>query len=239
MNRTNIQTAREVKQKAIALGCDLCGIASIDRFRGLPEGTNPIEILPEAKSVIVVAKKYLKSTTRANSTIPYTIIRNTLSRVLDDITIQLSYLIEEEGFLAIPTGAIEPCNFNEDLEKTVGLISLKYAAQQAGLGSIGKNTLLITPRHGNMVWLGAIVTSLELSPDAVISTAACGENCRICIDNCPVQALDGSAFMDQKKCWNYAFGKEGDGEWRIKCNRCRILCPHSTGVRVKEALANT
>jgi len=238
MNRTNRLTSEEVKQKAIALGCDLCGIASIDRFIGLPEGTNPMELLPEARTVIVVAKKFLMSTTSAKSTIPYTIIRNSLSRALDDITIQLSYLIEEGGFLAIPTGAIEPCNYNKELKKTVGLISLKYAARQAGLGTIGKNTLLITPEYGNMIWLGAIITSLELSPDTVMDRSACGENCRLCIDACPVQAIDGSEFIDQKKCWNFAFGKEGDGEWRIKCNKCRTICPHAKGIEAKKELAN-
>jgi epoxyqueuosine reductase len=53
--------------------------------------------------------------------------------------------------------------------KKTGLISLKYAAYQAGLGIIGENTPLITPKYGNMVWLGAISTSAEFEPDPIMS----------------------------------------------------------------------
>ena len=112
-------------------------------------------------------------------------------------TIGLSYFLEDNNYLAIPTGAIEPCNYNADLQKTVGLISLKYAAYQAGLGIIGKNTLLITPKYGNMVWLGAILTSAEFKSDPIMSKNLCKDSCTLCISNCPVQALYGNEFMDQ------------------------------------------
>jgi len=108
-------------------------------------------------------------------------------------TIGLSYFLEDNNYLAIPTGAIEPCNYNADLQKTVGLISLKYAAYQAGLGIIGKNTL-------------------EFESDPIMSKNPCKDSCTLCISNCPVQALRGSEFMDQQKCWNYAFGEENGGE---------------------------
>jgi len=103
-------TRREIKEVAKSLGCDLCGIASIDRFENIPPLLHPKSIFPEANSVIVMAKKFLYSTLELNSTIPYTIIRNQLSREIDDITIRLSYIIEEHDGHAIPTGAIEPCN---------------------------------------------------------------------------------------------------------------------------------
>lgn len=214
-----------IKDKASSLGADLCGIASIDRFDGMPPMTNPAAILPGCKSVIVVAKRYLQSTILSASTIPYTIIRNYLSSALDRITIELSYFIESEASQAVPTGAIEPCNWNPELSKTVGLISLKNAGVKAGLGTIGKNTLLITEKYGNMVWLGGVLTTLELTPDPVIEANLCKPECNRCLAQCPTGAIDGSNFMDQAKCWNYAFGEENGGEWRIKCNTCRTVCP--------------
>lgn len=223
--------SRIIKDKAFSLGCDLCGIASINRFNNLPDSTNPLHILKNAKSVVVIAKKFLNSTLDSTSTIPYTIVRNYLSREIDEITIQLSYFFEENNYHALPTGAIEPCNYNKDLSKTVGLISLKYAAFKAGLGIIGKNTLLITPEYGNMVWLGAIITSAELESDPIQEKSPCKDNCRICIDNCPTGAIDGSQFMDQQKCWNFAFGAEEGGEWRIKCFKCRETCPYAKGYK--------
>lgn len=227
------KTSDALRMKARELGCDLCGFAPIGRFEDLPPQTNPRSLLPGARSVIVVAKKFLASTGSATSTIPYTILRNILSGRIDDITVDLSYYLEDRGYAAVPTGAIEPCNYSSELGKTVGLISLKNAARQAGLGVIGKNTLLLTPSCGNMVWLGAVVSSIELEYDAVQTYNPCTAGCRICIDNCPVHAIDGSPFMDQGKCWEYAFGTEGGGEWRIKCNRCRLGCPFTAGYEVE------
>jgi len=224
-------STKQIKEKAYSLGFELCGIASIERFSNIHPLSHPSSILTECKSVIVVARRFLSSTLNATSTIPYTIIRNLLSSSIDIQTIELSYFLEDNNYLAIPTGAIEPCNYNSYLQKTVGLISLKYAANQAGLGIIGKNTLLITPKYGNMVWLGAILTSAEFEPDPIISENPCKDTCTLCISNCPVQALDGSEFMDQQKCWNYAFGEENGGEWRIKYFKCRSICPYSKGFK--------
>jgi epoxyqueuosine reductase QueG len=223
-----------LKEKAFACGSTLCGVASIDRFTGLPEMTSPQHILPGARSVIVIALKFLQSTVRSTSTVPYTIIRNNLSRKVDEISVALAQFLEDNGYQALPTGAIDPCNYEPSLGKKVGLISLKNAACQAGLGVIGKNTLLITPEYGNMVWLGAVISDIELLPDPLVTESPCNEKCRICIENCPVGALDGSLLMDQKKCWNFAFGEEGGGEWRIKCHRCRTKCPYSTGYALQK-----
>jgi len=221
--------AERIKVQARGLGCDLCGIASIDRFRDMPDISNPAKILPGAASVIVVAFRFLASSARAGSTVPYTIVRNSLSRKVDEATIGLSFFLEDLGYLALPTGAIEPCNYDGKLGKTMGLISLKNAARQAGLGTVGTNTLLVTPQFGNMVWLGAVITSAAPAADQPISDNPCPPGCRICLDNCPAKALDGGLFMDQSRCWSFAFGSVDGGEWRIRCNRCRIICPLAFG----------
>src|SRR3990172_1671269 len=214
-------SSQAIKKQALSFGADLCGIASIDRFSTLPDISNPANILPHSNSVIVIAKHFLDSTIESTSSIPYTIIRNYLSREIDQITISLSYFIEKSGYSAIPTGAIEPCNWNPEIFKNMGLISLKNAAVQAGLGIVGKNTLLITPKYGNMVWLGAVISTIKLEPDAILKDKICKDSCSLCITNCPVEAINGDIFMDQIRCWNYAFGKENGGEWRIKCFKCR------------------
>jgi Uncharacterized Fe-S protein len=218
-----------VKELAAELGFDLCGIAPIDRFSGLPELADPARILPGCRSVIALARRFPTSVLAEASAVPYTIVRNVLSREVDEAGVALARRLEEGGAIAIATGALEPCNYDETLDKTLGLVSLKNAARQAGLGVIGKNTLLITPRYGNMVWLGAILTDSELEPDPLLQGRECPAGCRACIEACPVGALDGSEFMDQGKCWAYAFGAEGRGEWRIKCHACRSACPRCRG----------
>jgi epoxyqueuosine reductase QueG len=228
-------SSQSVKETTGKMGFDLCGIAAAERFQNASEQRNPAEILPGCRSVIVVAKRFLTGSFISRSTIPYTILRNLLSQHIDLKTIELSYFLEENGFPSVPTGAIEPCNYDNILSKTMGLVSLKDAAYRAGLGVTGKNTLLITPEYGNRIWLGAVLTTADLKPDPVMSYNPCGESCTLCIDNCPVDALDGREFMDQTRCWDYAFGEpEEGGEWRIKCFKCRSICPYSEGFKIKK-----
>ena len=218
-----------VKELAANLGADLCGIASIDRFQDAPKGFHPCDVLSVCQSVIVLASRFLTSTLSATSTVPYTIVRNELSGRMDRLSLELSYLLESRGAIAVPTGAIGPCNWDAETKKSRGIISLKHAAALAGLGTIGKNTLLINERYGNMIWLSAILVSLELEPDPLATYEGCIPDCTLCLSSCPVKALDGVS-MDQQSCWNYAFGTENGGEWRIKCYTCRQVCPHCLGI---------
>jgi epoxyqueuosine reductase len=222
-------TASHVKEIAQGLGADLCGIASVDRFSGAPAGAHPRDTLPECRSVIVVAKRFLNGTTRCDSTIPYTIVRNLLSGIMDRLTFDLSYELERLGFTGVPTGAIGPTNADPLTGRFMGLISLKHAAELAGLGRIGKNTLLVNDRFGNMIWLGAVITDAPLEPDPLAVYEACHEGCEACINACPVKAL-GDSKMNQIACWQHAFGAHLGGEWRIKCHQCRTVCPNSRGL---------
>jgi epoxyqueuosine reductase len=80
-----------------------------------------------------------------------------------------------------------------------------------------------------MLWLSAVLTSAKLEPDFIAKYEGCIPSCRICLESCPVQALDGVS-MNQKACWDYAFGTLNGGEWRIKCFTCRRVCPNRFGI---------
>lgn len=218
-----------VKETAKELGLDLCGIAPVGRFEGAPEGFHPCDVLPECRSVIVLAKRFLNSTLKAKTTIPYTDIRNSLSRGMDDLAIRFSYILEDRGAVAVPVNSIGPCDFDLKTMRIRGIVSLKHAAVMAGLGKIGKNTLLINERYGNMIWLSAVLVSEMLEPDPMADYQVCPPDCNDCVDVCPVKAL-GNESMKQKECWEYAFGKHNGGEWRIKCNECRKICPNCLGI---------
>ncbi len=217
--------SENVKITARKLGADLCGIASVESFVNAPEGFHPRDVLPECKSIIVIARRFLKSTLYASSTIPYTDVRNFLTREMDNLAINLSYNLESKDNRVIPINAIGPTEWDSKTQKKRGIISLKHSAELAGLGKIGKNTLLVNDKYGNMIWLSAVITSDELKPDPVASYDPCRSDCNICLKSCPVKALDG-VTIDQKKCWEYAFGTYNGGGWRIKCFLCRKLCPN-------------
>lgn len=221
-------TAKEVKNVILELGSDLCGIAGVDRFVDAPQGFHPRDVLPSASSVIVFAKKFLSSTLQSPSTIPYTIVRNQLSAEMDRLSITICTLLENKGIVALPTGAIGPSEFDSKTGRHRNIISAKHSAELAGLGRIGRNTLLITPEYGNMIWLCAIVCDAQLEPDPLSGPSPCPEGCRLCRDACPVGALETNV-MDQMACWQHAFGAVGGGDWRIRCFKCRAACPFCTG----------
>ncbi len=217
----------EIKTRLYRFGADLCGIANVDRFEDAPKGFHPKDVLPTCKSVIVFANRFLAGTLSCNTTVPYTIVRNVLSDRMDKIAVQFCSDLEKQGIIAVPTGTNGPTEYDKNTGRYRNIVSAKHSAQCAGLGVIGKNTLLITPEFGNMVWLSVVLTELELKADSILEESFCN-NCNLCIDICPVQAL-GQAEMKQTTCWDYAFGGENDGEWKIKCHRCRDICPHCYG----------
>ncbi|WP_010235065.1 hypothetical protein [Clostridium arbusti] len=70
---------------------------------------------------------------------------------------------------------------------------MKHAAVLAGLGRIGKNTLLINKTYGNMLMLGGVLTNLNLNSD-LLAEELCLKECRLCIESCPQKALDGTTI---------------------------------------------
>ena len=221
-------TSQDVKKQLLAMGADLCNIASIDRFSEAPEGFHPRDVLPGAKSVIVIARRFLAGTLACPTTVPYTIVRNRLSDLVDDLAVNYCAELEKQGVLAVPTGTIGPTEFDTKTSRYRNIISAKHAAQAAGMGVIGRNTLLITPEFGNMVWLHAIITEAELTPDPLLKNTYCTDACHLCLDACPVHAT-GDPELRQTDCSGYCFGGENGGEWKIKCYRCRSSCPHALG----------
>ena len=213
-----------IKEIAYQSGADVCGIADIRRFQNAPDGFHPTDILTNAMSVIVFGKLFPKGTFLAKSNAPYTMVRNQLIQQIDHLSLVLSSRIEEDGFLSVPIPSSEPYEYWDDQRRHGrGIISLKHSARLAGLGSIGKNTLLINPKYGNRLWLGGVITNVELEPDP-ITEELCPPNCQICIDTCPQSALN-EITIDQKKCREICFTSTEGGGWLIACNLCRTQCP--------------
>ncbi len=217
---------KEIKEKLFELGADLCGIASMDRFSEAPEGYHPLDVLPTCKSVIAFAVHFLSGTLACNTAVPYTIVRNILSDKMDKIAVQFCIDAENDGILAVPTSALGS-EYDDKTGRHRSIVSAKHAAQAAGLGTIGRHSLLITPEYGSMVWLNVILTELELEPDA-LQERICND-CNLCVEICPVNALE-NIEVNQQACWDNAFG-EVKQDWRISCHKCRDICPYLFGSR--------
>lgn len=216
-----------VKAIARSLGADLCGIAGMDRFAGAPEGFHPLDVMPSCRSVISFAVRFPAGTLVCSSPVPYTRVRNSITPKLDAIALDLCIELEKNyGILSVPIPTNESL-WDEHTGRWRSVISQKHVAQAAGLGTIGRHSLLITPELGSMVWLGAVLTEAELEPDPP-SDSLC-DGCNLCVDVCPVNALEQSQ-MKQGACWDHAFGEdEATKNWRISCHKCRDICPYCFG----------
>jgi epoxyqueuosine reductase len=220
-----------LKFRAKELGADLCGVASVDRFSHAPAGFHPTDILPNAQSVFVVAARFPTSTLSGSSQAAYTFVRNRLVSKVDSITFQLAVELESQGSCAIPIPSSDPYDFwDPDRRHGQGILSLKHASVLAGLGQMGKNTLLVNKQFGNMLWLGAVITDAKLDADPLADFQPCSADCRICLTSCPAQALNGIS-IEQKKCRSIS-GKSSEGGGMVyACNLCRKLCPNCQGVK--------
>ena len=215
-----------VKDILFELGADLCGIAGVDRFADAPEGYHPTDVLPSCRSVISFAVRFPAGALECKTPAVYTRIRNTITAKLDDMALELCIRMEREGALCVPIPTLDP-QMDVRTGRWRSIVSQKHAAQAAGLGAIGRHSLLITPTLGSMVWLGCALTDLELEPDPLLEPICNG--CNLCVEVCPVNALE-SAELRQQTCWDYAFGDNPEKQcWEISCHRCRDVCPYNLG----------
>lgn len=218
--------SNQVKEIAFKLGADLCGVADTGRFSSSPKGYHPLDVLPACKSVISFGCRFPVGTLLCKSHIPYTMVRNSITAKLDAIALDLCIELERHRAVAVPIPTNESL-WDEATGRFRSLISLKHAAQAAGLGTIGRHSLLITPEFGSMIWLGAVLCDQELEPDALKEDIC--DSCGRCAAVCPIHALE-SPEMDQQACWDYAFGEDEETRaWRIACHKCRDVCPYNLG----------
>jgi epoxyqueuosine reductase len=113
----------------------------------------------------------------------------------------------------------------------------REAAARSGVGFYGKNTLLITRRHGSWVVLGTLISDRELEPTPPLQTD-CG-SCTLCIEACPTGALDEPGTLDATRClsyWTQAPGAiplpyRAALEDRVYgCDICQDVCPWNRGI---------
>lgn len=214
-----------VKKKALKLGADVVGVASVSMWDMPPpvelqkipvypqSGYQPNELLPTARSVIVLGLGQLlgvmecnltdASTTYAYGNFGYVHI----NRVMNAICFDLARWLEACSWPTLPLGPIIGSRYDHMAEKDESIISplysifsLKRSAVIAGLGRKARNGLVANPILGTRIRFAALITSAPLKGDPLLDGDPCPSNCKICLHVCPTQAITPDGRVNHYKC---------------------------------------
>ncbi len=218
-------TSAKAKSYARSIGADLAGIAPAERFEAAPSGHRPADILEGARSVMVLALRLPRGVLEGPAT-SYQCSMDAVHRRLDELAVMLALFLERSGARAVLVPSDDPYrHWEADRSYGMGDMSHKHAAQAAGLGRLGRSSMLITPQFGNMVHLVSIVTDAALDPDPLLQWDPCPKGCARCIKACPADAIIDGPSVDQSKCRPVVMQKLPKGQIIEACWACRKACP--------------
>jgi len=240
--------AKLIKDKAMGLGFMACGISKArfleEEAAGLENWLNqgyhgqmrwmenhfdkrldPRRLMPGAKSVISVLLNYFPEEQQQDPQAPkiskyaygedyHFVIKRKLKSLL--------------GFIREEIGEVEGRAFVDSAP-----VMDRAWAKNAGLGWIGKHSLLLTKQAGSFYFIGELIIDLELAEDQVVSSH-CG-TCTKCIDACPTEAILANGVVDAQRCISYltielrdeidqSFGTQMEN-WAFGCDICQDVCP--------------
>lgn len=221
----------KIKQSILELGADVCGIAGIERFQKAPEGYSPLNLFKGCKSVITFGLALPKGLTEVEPRLLYGHYNAFCCKEADRIAFQSARILEKEyQCFAVPLPCDSPYEYwDQEALHGRGLISMKHLAVLSGLGTIGRNSLLLNPQYGTLLTIGALLTNLELKSDELCEPV-CIPGCSKCMDSCPAGAIQNGS-VDQKLCRTHTYGKTARGYDTVDCNQCRIVCPMKYGIK--------
>jgi epoxyqueuosine reductase len=242
-----------VKEYAIELGFDLVRITSAQEFSqdraialervraglmdGLPwysekrvnRGSNPQELLPGARSIICLGLNYYQPARdgEENSRPRGKVARYARGRDYHKV-MKKRMRAFVKGLSQRIGASIQARWYVDD-----GPMLDRAAANRAGLGWFGKNTNILTSTFGSWVFLGQVITDLEIEPDPPLRKT-CG-NCVRCIEACPTGAIVAPYVIDNMRCISY-LTIENRGpiprelrpqmlDWVFGCDICQEVCP--------------
>jgi epoxyqueuosine reductase len=218
----------QAKQRAMALGANVVGVAGADGYRAAPEGHRPEDVMQGA--TCVVSMGFLQPRAVIDKAMPTQYTRSifTVAGVADQTAYLFALWLEDQGYEAIPVSA-RGMYMDALVGEFRGDLSHKHTAMLAGLGEIGMNSLLINPKFGNRLFLVSVVTNAPLTPDRPFAEALCGrQECLLCVKACPVRAILPDGRVDKIRCAKYYRPYEDlyKETWGVYfCHECRRICP--------------
>ena len=242
-----------IKDFALESGFDLVQVASADEFAedrevtldrldaglmdGLPwftktrvlRGTDPRALLPGARSIICLGLNYYQDQEDSPST--------------DDATGKVAMYAWGRDYHKVMKKRMRAfvVGLRSRLDQEIaarwyvddGPMLDRAAAYRAGVGWFGKNTNILTPGLGSWVFLGQVITDLDVEPDLPLKKS-CG-NCVLCIEACPTDAIVAPYILDNSKCISHLTIENRGAvpvelrpqmqDWVFGCDICQDVCP--------------
>ena len=252
--------SHRIKEKALELGFSACGISAVrcldeerDRLQNwLSNGMNASmaymanhfemrldsgKIEEGAKSVISVLINYYPAQKQVDPDAPV------ISKYAYGKDYHLVVKEKLNDLLMFIQSALSPCRGRAFVDSAPVLE--RPLAKAAGLGWIGKNSLLISKEFGSYVFIGELIVDLELNYDGPFATDYCG-NCTRCIDACPTGAIVSPRTIDARKCISYhtienkdeipASIRENLHNQIFGCDICQDVCPWNKKAKPNQSL---
>ena len=189
---------------------------------------DPREILPECQSILVLGIHYSPPKALSLKPLQGKIAAYACNEDYHEVLkLRLQALV---AFLEREAGGSIPNRFYTD----TGPVLERDLAQRAGLGWIGRNSMLINPRVGSYFLLAEIFLGIPLEPDAPFNSDHCG-SCTRCVDACPTACILPNRTLDARHCISYwTIEHKGatpvslrpyQGNWVFGCDICQQVCP--------------
>ncbi len=248
----HVERSQRIKERALELGFNSVGITDLSPTphgnkleawlaagmagtmsymeRQLPKRRNPSQIVPGATHVIVLTWGYYAGDPpRPDGTgqvARYARGRDYHEALKDPLESLAAYVRSLGDDQTITKAYVD-----------TGPVPERELAQRAGLGWIGKNTMLIDPARGSFFFVASVFTDLELRADPPFDLDRCG-TCTRCLDACPTQAFPEPRVLYSRRCISYLtiehrgpIEKEQQRlvhDWVFGCDICQDVCPWNT-----------
>ncbi len=230
------EETRKLKAFAVKLGASLVGVADLSLYNDVYGFSRTLlEKFPFAISIAVrLSDSIIEGITEDGPTEIYVHHYKVVNALLDEIALRVVNYCQKRGAIALPI----PASQILDQNRLLGAISHKAIAVLAGLGWLGKSSLLINEKYGPRIRLVSVLTSLPLIVDKPVENK-CGD-CTLCAMVCPAKAIKGVSFegripmreeiIDIEACDRRLSKIASNPRYGSKvCGLCIKICPWGRG----------
>lgn len=219
------------------LGADIVGVASAKAWpqaNWVPKAFHPDSLWPKTQSVIVIGLQMPLPIVETTPSVQHTELYRTCNRILDNMAFELTRWLNRRGYASTFFSRDGYASIEVLIEEPVAAFAHIFAAQYAGLGTVGVNHTILTRQYGPRVRFVSVFTEADIPPDPMLEKNLC-IRCGVCVECCPVNAftITKDALSAKKSVVVAEYNKRLCGERHkllrdkgcYPCGICIKVCP--------------